>query len=108
VVSARVRSTSGAEVRAEPLLRARTERAELEHLEDLPVLAHALAAVEDRPAARHEDGQADQRDERRGEDQEKAGKHDVQHTQLEVDPPLRRPAHQRREALDERVAGPGL
>src|SRR5439155_21645881 len=98
----------GAEVRAEPFLRARAGRPELEHLEDPAVLPDALAAVEDRPAARREDGQADQRDQRRGEEQEQRGEQDVERAQLEVDAPLRRAADYCRKALDERVARPRL
>ena len=54
-----------AEVRAEPFLGAAAQRAELEHLEDAAVAADALAAVEQRPAARRDERERDQPDQRR-------------------------------------------
>jgi len=46
----------------EPLLGAAAQRSELEHLEDAPVSADALAAVEQRPSVGREQGKRDQRD----------------------------------------------
>src|SRR5581483_9154899 len=77
----------GAEVRAEPALRADPERPELDHREDPAAAADALAAVEDRPPA---------------------GEEDVERAQLDIDEAAaRRGACERREAQDERVARAG-
>ena len=97
-----------AEVRAETLFGPAAQRAELEHLEDAAVAAHALAAVEQRPAARRDERERDQPDQRREDEQEEPGDQDVENAQLEVDAPFRRPADERREPLDERVARPRL
>ena len=98
-----------AEVRAEPLLGAAPQRAELEHLEEAAAAADALAAVEQRPAARRHERERDQRrSAARGRAGRSPANEDVERAQLEVDAPFRRPADERREPLDERVARPRL
>src|SRR5581483_10728683 len=98
----------GAEVRAEPALRADPERPELDHREDPAAAADALAAVEDRPPAGDEDADRDQRRQRQGEQEERGGEEDVERAQLDIDEAAaRRGACERREAQDERVARAG-
>src|SRR5206468_3303486 len=81
---------------------------ELEHLEDAAVAAHALAAVEERQAAREQEPGADQEEHGESDQEEEARQEDVEQPQLEVDAALRRPANKAREALDEGVARPWL
>ena len=65
-------------------------RPELEHLEEAAATADALAAVEDRPAARDELDERDhQRDGQSGEAEQRRER-DVEHAQLEVDPAVLR------------------
>ena len=91
-----------AEVGAEPRLGVALERAELDDREDPPATADALAAVEDRQAARDGDGDgADDEPERKRQQPEDEREEDVEDAQLEVHAPLRRRARQRLEARDE-------
>ena len=59
-----------AEIRAEPLLRAAAQRPELEHREDASATADALAPVEERAAARHEQRRRDRDRQRERDEQE--------------------------------------
>src|SRR5205823_1532714 len=97
----------GPEVRPESALGAGPERPELDHREDPSAAADALAPVEDRPAAREEDAERDQRSERQREQQEERREQEIERPELEVDEPAAgRRAGKRREAQDERIARP--
>ena len=77
-------------MRAEPPLGAAPQRPELEHREHAPAASDALAAVEDRRPARHDDEQPDgERDGERDEEQ-RCREHDVERTEHRVARPSRR------------------
>ena len=73
-----------AEMRAEPPLGAAPQRPELEHREDAPSAADALAAVEDGRPARHDDGERDDQRDRERDDEEERREHDVERAERGV------------------------
>ncbi len=73
------------EVGAQPRLRVRGERAELQHREDAPRAAHPPAAVEHRRARRQADRERDRPQDRGQHDQRGAGDAEVEGAQRGVD-----------------------
>ena len=93
-------------MRAEPALGAAPQRPELEHREDTPALAHALAAVEDRRPAREDDGERDEQGDRESEDEQRRREHDVEHAQTHIARAIRRLEGELSVPANERVLEP--
>ena len=94
-----------AEVRAEARLGVGLQRPELQHEEDAPAAPDALAAVEDRAAARREQDERDRDGERKRDDEEERREDDVEQAQEDVSRSGRRSARQLAVAADEGVLG---
>src|SRR5205823_3185751 len=73
-----------AEMRPEPPLGAAPQRPELVHREHVPAEPDALAAVEDGPAARHEDEERDEQRDGKGENEEEQRERDVERAEEHV------------------------
>ena len=95
-----------AELRADPAFGPAPQRPELEHREDAPAAADALAAVENGRPARHDDDQRNEEREREREDEQRRREHDVERTEHRVPRARRRLEGELPVPANERVLEP--
>jgi len=95
-----------AEVRPEPVLGVALERPELDDREQASAAPDPLAAVQDGKAGARRDDRGDDEPEGEHDHAEADREYDVEETQLEVDPALRRGARELLESRDERLGWP--